>query len=139
MWFFLDTVLNFIRNHPLMDEAVSHESGMPVFHKGDVAFSSLVVERLKIQGFPDDKHYTVYYAGTGNFNSLFTFVPLMIDCLMDRFIFELKMAVDGRVYKVVQWFDETSQQSKSELLDIFEVTSPEPIRMMEISPKVFLY
>ena len=60
-----DTVLNFIRNHPLMDEAVSHESGVPVFYKGDVAFSSLVVERLKIQGFPDDKHYTVYYAGTG--------------------------------------------------------------------------
>ena len=47
-----------------MDEAVSHESGVPVFFKGDVAFSSLVVERLKIQGFPDDKHYTVYYAGT---------------------------------------------------------------------------
>jgi hypothetical protein len=44
--------------------------------------------------------------------------------------------VDGRVYKVVQWFDETSQQGQSELLDIFEVTTPEPIRMMEISPKV---
>lgn len=48
-----------------MDEAVSHENGLPVFYKGDVAFSSLVVERLKIQGFPDDKHFTVYYAGTG--------------------------------------------------------------------------
>lgn len=53
-----------------MDEAVSHESGVPVFYKGDVAFSSLVVERLKIQGFPDDKHYTVYYAGTGASPSL---------------------------------------------------------------------
>lgn len=40
------------------------------------------------------------------------------------------------MYKVVQWFDESTQQGKSELLDIFEVTSPEPIRMMEISPKV---
>lgn len=48
-----------------MDEAVSHEHGMPVFYKGDVALSALVVERLKIPGFPDDKHYTVYYAGTG--------------------------------------------------------------------------
>ena len=63
--FFLDTVLNFIRNHPLMDEAVSHENGAPVFYKGDVSFSSLVVERLTVQGFTDDKHYTVYYAGTG--------------------------------------------------------------------------
>jgi hypothetical protein len=50
-----------------MDEAVSHENGLPVFFKTDVAFSSLVVERLKIQGLSgkDDKHYTVYYAGTG--------------------------------------------------------------------------
>jgi hypothetical protein len=54
-----------------MDEAVSHENGMPVFFKGDVAFSSLVVERLKIAGFPDDKHYTVYYAGTSTFTVLF--------------------------------------------------------------------
>lgn len=48
-----------------MDEAVSHESGVPVFYQGDVAFSSLVVERLKIEGYSDVKHYTVYYAGTG--------------------------------------------------------------------------
>lgn len=54
---------------------------------------------------------------------------------MSTFAF-LFAAVDGKVYKVVQWFDKTSQQGKSELLDIFEVTSPEPIRMMEISPKV---
>jgi hypothetical protein len=54
---------------------------------------------------------------------------------MSTFAF-LFSAVDGKVYKVVQWFDKASQQGKSELLDIFEVTSPEPIRMMEISPKV---
>jgi len=65
----LDSVLNFIRNHPLMDEAVSHENGAPVFYKGDVSFSSLVVERLTVQGFTDDKHYTVYYAGTGMYHA----------------------------------------------------------------------
>ena len=43
------------------------------------------------------------------------------------------------MYKVVQWFDEATQQGKSELLDIFEVTAPEPIRMMEISPKVLFF
>jgi hypothetical protein len=64
-----DTVLNFIRNHPLMDEAVSHESGVPVFFKGDVAFSSLVVERLKVEDPVDVKHYTVYYAGTSTKSS----------------------------------------------------------------------
>ena len=46
--------------------------------------------------------------------------------------------MDGKVYKVVQWYDESGQQSRSELLDIFEVTTPEPIRMMEISPKVII-
>ena len=46
------------------------------------------------------------------------------------------LLVDGKVYKVVQWFDEETKQGNSELLDIFDVTSPEPIRMMEISPKV---
>ena len=81
-----DTVLNFIRNHPLMDEAVSHENGAPIFYKGDVAFSSLVVERLKIQGFPDDKHYTVYYAGTGTplctlFLLLFHLLSTVFCCL----------------------------------------------------------
>ena len=118
-----------------MDEAVSHESGVPVFYKGDVAFSSLVVERLKIQGFPDDKHYTVYYAGTGiaaaHRLSIGSILNFLKTCFSSSFC-----AVDGRVYKVVQWLDETTQQGKSELLDIFEVTSPEPIRMMEISPKV---
>lgn len=50
----------------------------------------------------------------------------------------MSFSVDGKVYKVVQWFDESTKQGKSELLDIFEVTSPEPIRMMEISPKVWI-
>ena len=48
-----------------MDEAVSHENGLPVFFKTDVAFSTLVVERLKVEVLSDFKHYTVYYAGTG--------------------------------------------------------------------------
>ena len=55
---------------------------------------------------------------------------------MFSLFFSLLNIVEGKVYKVVQWFDETTQQGKSELLDIFEVTTPEPIRMMEISPKV---
>lgn len=116
-----------------MDEAVSHENGLPVFFKTDVAFSSLVVERLKIQGKTDDKHYTVYYAGTGRVY----YFPSSKSIAVSNFILYLMLLiVDGKVYKVVQWFDEVTQQGKSELLDIFEVTTPEPIRMMEISPKV---
>lgn len=40
-----DTVLNFIRSHPLMDKAVNHEHNNPVFYKRDLIFTQLVVAR----------------------------------------------------------------------------------------------
>ena len=43
--------------------------------------------------------------------------------------------VEGRVYKVVEWMDENGV-SHSELLDVYEVTTPEPIRAIQISRKV---
>lgn len=43
--------------------------------------------------------------------------------------------VEGRVYKVVEWLDEDGE-SRSELLNVYEVTTPAPIRAMQISKKV---
>lgn len=43
-----DTVLNFIRSHPLMDKAVNHEHSNPVFYKRDLVFTKLVVDKIKI-------------------------------------------------------------------------------------------
>lgn len=40
-----DTVLNFIRSHPLMDSAVNHEHHNPVFYKRDLVFTKLVVDK----------------------------------------------------------------------------------------------
>lgn len=40
-----DTVLNFIRSHPLMDQAVTHEYNNPVFYKRDLVFTKLVVDK----------------------------------------------------------------------------------------------
>lgn len=40
-----DLVLNFIRSHPLMDKAVSHETNNPVFYKRDLVFTKLVVDK----------------------------------------------------------------------------------------------
>lgn len=40
-----DTVLNFIRSHPLMDKAVNHEHNNPVFYKRDLVFTKLVVDK----------------------------------------------------------------------------------------------
>lgn len=40
-----DTVLNFIRSHPLMDKAVNHEHSNPVFYKRDLVFTKLVVDK----------------------------------------------------------------------------------------------
>lgn len=59
-----DTVLNFIRSHPLMDSAISHENEKPVFYKRDVMFTRLVVDKLRIDFVGTDLEYTVYYAGS---------------------------------------------------------------------------
>ncbi|KAG8177391.1 hypothetical protein JTE90_015943 [Oedothorax gibbosus] len=55
-----DSVLNFIRGHPLMDSAVSQDNAKPVFYKRDVTFTCLVVDIVEVEGI----QYTVYYAGT---------------------------------------------------------------------------
>jgi hypothetical protein len=59
-----DTVLNFIRSHPLMDSAVMHEHDKPVFFKRDVFFTRLVVDKIKVDIGGAVLDYTVYYAGT---------------------------------------------------------------------------
>lgn len=59
-----DTVLNFIRSHPLMDSAVMHDYEKPVFFKRDVFFTRLVVDKIKVDIGGAVLDYTVYYAGT---------------------------------------------------------------------------
>lgn len=60
----LDSVLNFIRSHPLMDEAVAHKDDQPVFYMRDLFFTRLVVDVLDYVVFGNHLHYTVYYAAT---------------------------------------------------------------------------
>lgn len=55
-----DSVLNFIRGHPLMDSAVPQDNGKPVFYKRDVVFTKIVVDLHEVNGIT----YTVYFAGT---------------------------------------------------------------------------
>lgn len=64
---FPDTVLNFIRSHPLMDSAISHENEKPVFYKRDVMLTRLVVDKLRIDFVGIDLDYTVYYAGSSEY------------------------------------------------------------------------
>ncbi|XP_066909227.1 semaphorin-2A [Halyomorpha halys] len=101
-----DSVLNFIRSHPLMDAAVAHRNDRPVFYKRDLLFTHLVVDILRYDVFGDKLEFVVYYTGTNL----------------------------GRVYKIVQWYNEEGEP-QSVLLDIFDVTPGEPIRVMEISKK----
>nr|CAD7442261.1 unnamed protein product [Timema bartmani] len=107
-----DTVLNFIRSHPLMDSAVDHEYGRPAYYKRDVLFTHIVVDRLKFKIFGTELEYLVFYTGTNT----------------------------GQVYKIVQWYD-TDGEPASTLLDVFDITPGEPIQVMEISqePHKFLY
>lgn len=97
-----DSVLNFIRGHPLMDSAVEHDNDRPVFFKRDIIFTKIVVDRLEVDGI----QYTAYFASTST----------------------------GLVYKIIEWHDQ-SGQVHSNLVDIFEATTPEPVRSLEISPR----
>lgn len=129
-----DTVLNFIRSHPLMDSAISHENEKPVFYKRDVMFTRLVVDKLRIDFVGTDLEYTVYYAGSSKhyvrFNTFIYLSKLIINTVDSRRVF----TGDGRVHKVVQWVDNNDEsQSRSILLDVFDVTPGEPIQAMEIS------
>ncbi|XP_035437414.1 semaphorin-2A isoform X3 [Spodoptera frugiperda] len=98
-----DTVLNFIRSHPLMDSAVSHENEKPIYYKRDLFFTRLVVDKVKVDMMGHPLEYTVYYAGTN----------------------------EGKIHKIVQW--NRNGDSQSALLDIFDVTPGEPIQAMAIS------
>ncbi|CAG0887062.1 unnamed protein product [Cyprideis torosa] len=103
-----DSVLNFIRSHALMDEAVSHEHSKPVFFRRDVLFTRLAVDpdplrHARGRGLPSA---TVFFAGTS----------------------------EGRVFKILQFIDEHGE-SQSQLLDVFDATTPEAITNMDISPE----
>ncbi|XP_076322862.1 semaphorin-2A-like isoform X2 [Tachypleus tridentatus] len=54
-----DSVLTFIQGHPLMDSAVPHDNGRPVFYKRDIILTSIVVNKIEVDGVP----YFIYYAG----------------------------------------------------------------------------
>ncbi|XP_058066278.1 semaphorin-2A-like [Anopheles bellator] len=98
-----DSVLNFIRSHPLMDRAVNHEHNNPVYYKRDLVFTKLVVDKIKIEILSQE--YIVYYVGTNA----------------------------GRIYKIVQYL--RNGESRSKLLDIFEIAQNEAIQVMELSQK----
>jgi hypothetical protein len=55
-----DSVLNFIRVHPLMDSSVPSESGRPVFFKRDLVFTKIAVDFHVVNGIK----YSVFFAGT---------------------------------------------------------------------------
>ncbi|KAH8319899.1 hypothetical protein KR074_008957, partial [Drosophila pseudoananassae] len=57
-----DSVLNFIRKHPLMDKAVDHEFGNPVFFKRDVILTKLVVDKIRIDKL--NQEFLVYFVAT---------------------------------------------------------------------------
>lgn len=137
-----------------MDAAVSHERGVPVFFKRDLILTHLVVDKININVDGEDRNYVVYYTGSSKYSiSLkifynfltflyrYAFLLLYIVVFVGRSmillnIFPFIPFLDvGRVYKVVQWI-KPDGEPQSILLDVFDVTPGEPIRLMEISREV---
>lgn len=67
-------MLNFIRSHPLMDAAVSHERGVPVFFKRDLILTHLVVDKININVDGEERNYVVYYTGSSGYSSSFYYL-----------------------------------------------------------------
>jgi len=101
-----DTVLNFIRKHPMMNRNIPHDAAGPAFYQRDVTFTKIVVDNeVTISHFGGkSQDYTIYFAGTD----------------------------DGRIFKISRWRNPNGKY-ESNLLDIIDATSPEPIRAMVIS------
>ncbi|TRY62769.1 hypothetical protein TCAL_00852 [Tigriopus californicus] len=102
-----DTVLNFIRKHPLMDTIAPHDQKEPVFYTSDAIFTKIVVDSVNAGSYGKDRPFHVYYAGT----------------------------LDGRVFKISRWTNEQGVY-ETRLLDVFEVTTPYRVEAMTLSRKV---
>ncbi len=90
---------------------VNRYSEGPVFYLRDVVFTRLAVERVS-SGSPygRERSFHIYYAGTA----------------------------DGRIYKVSRWRggdDGQTGRFESKLLDVFEVTTPDPVRAITLSKR----
>ncbi|KAG9511279.1 Semaphorin-2A, partial [Fragariocoptes setiger] len=115
-----DTAVNFIRSHPLMDSAVAHDNGRPVFYRRDVMFTKIVVDTLELDGV----RYTVYFAGT-NTGKVYKIVEWNVQ--------DVPLAGGGSSFG---WSSQNSAGTRSNLIEIFEATpTPEPIRALEISAR----
>lgn len=70
-----DSALNFIKSHPLMDDAIagSPPNSDPIFHRPNVKFSKLTVDQLTVNG----RNFVIFYVATA----------------------------DGELYKIVQWIE----------------------------------
>lgn len=65
------------------------------------------------------------------------FTKIVVDTVASKDdIFEVYFAGtdEGKVYKVSRWRDEKGNY-QSKLLDVFDATSPDPVRAMELSKK----
>ncbi|XP_040568273.1 semaphorin-2A [Lepeophtheirus salmonis] len=102
-----DSVLNFIRKHPLMDADVPHDSRAPIFYRKDIFFTRIAVDKVHAGRYGQEKEYTIFYAGTDI----------------------------GKIYKVSRWKDSKGEY-QSRLLDILSVFEDgEAVRAMTIATK----
>ncbi|QQP35646.1 Semaphorin2Alike, partial [Caligus rogercresseyi] len=102
-----DSVLNFIRKHPLMDEDVPHDASGPIFYRKDIFFTRIAVDKVSAGRYGQEKEYTLYYAGTD----------------------------DGRIFKISRWRDSKGHH-RSRLLDVITVfENNDPVRELAIATK----
>lgn len=112
-----------------MDKAVDHENHAPVFYKRDLVFTKLVVDRYNGDAVKVSRTFITLIRSP---------FRIRIELLNQEYMVYYVGTNAGRIYKIVQY--NRNGESKSKLLDIFEIAQNEAIQVMEISQaRKFLY
>lgn len=122
-----DSLVTFVRGHPLMDSAVANDNGRPVFYRREIMFTKIVVDIIEVDGV----RYTVYFVGT-NTGHVYKIV-------------EWQQAQSAQPYlnqesgpanlDQIPGQQTGAQNAQSTLVEVIEATVPEPVRAMEISAR----
>ena len=119
-----DEVLQFIKARPLMDQAVGHDSGKPLYYLRDAIFQKIVVDFVG--------NYRIFYLGTSelfldtysslSYINLHIYIAIFSDWFVLKISKVLSMMISflsdrGEVYKIVD-FDSNGER-KSKLLAVY--------------------
>lgn len=129
-----DTLVNFVRGHPLMDSAVANDNGRPVFFRRQVMFTKVVVDVVEVDGVK----YTVYFVGTntGHVYKIVEWLPAMPQAsAFSGFASALNGDQSFNDGASASQPNNANTLAQSALVEIMDAVAPSPVRALEVSAR----